>query len=88
VTTQLQEKFEQFHSANPDVYRQFATLCYELWESDIRLYAASAVLSVIRFNHALLHHNTALKIDSSYSTRYAEMLAKEDARFSEFFKTK
>lgn len=86
MTTQLETKFETFHREHPDVYKQFATLCYELWASDIRHFAASSVLIVIRFNHALAHHNTSLKIDAAFSSRYAEMLTKEDARFNGFFK--
>jgi len=86
VVVQQLEKFEQFHREHPDVYRQFATLCYELWQSDIRHFAAHSILTVIRFNHALAHHNTSLKIPAPYSSRYAEMLVKEDGRFCGFFK--
>ena len=86
VATQLETKFERFHKNNPDVYKQFATLCYELWQSDIRQFAASSILTVIRFNHALAHHNTLLKIDPAFSSRYAEMLTREDTRFNGFFK--
>lgn len=86
METQLETKFEQFHRENLDVYRQFATLCYELWASDIRRFAAQSILTVIRFNHALSHHNTSLKISAAFSSRYAEMLMREDARFHEFFK--
>ena len=85
VVTQLESKFDRFHKEHPDVYKQFATLCYELWNCDIRQYAANSVLSVIRFNYALAHHNTSLKIDAAFSTRYAHLLVEEDARFNGFF---
>lgn len=79
-----QGAFETFHREHPEIYKEFSTMCYELWHSDVRGYSASGILAVIRYNRTL-SRQAPLKLESSFGTRYAEMLREEDERFVNFF---
>lgn len=82
----LQERFEEFDQAHPEVYREFRRLAFRVLKAGIRHYGAGALFEVLRFRSVVSGKpEEPFKINNSYRSRYARKLAQEDARFARLF---
>lgn len=83
----LDERFQQYHEAHPEVFAEFRQLATQLLNKGHRHYGAGAIFEYIRFQRALRGglDDEGLKLNNSYRSRYSRMLAAEDPRFKPFF---
>lgn len=79
----IQEQFESFDLAHPEVYELFVAFAKAVRSRRSR-YSADAILHRIRWEVALGHLTTP-KINNNFASRYARKLMSEDPSFSGFF---
>lgn len=83
--TDWDAKFQQFHEANPHVFRLFAKLAKQALDANAKV-GARCIGEQIHWNHSVrLRTNTVPRYDNAYWPRYARLLAEKDDRFREFF---
>jgi hypothetical protein len=87
MKTSLQERFDAFNQAHPEIYTEFKLLALRLYEQGREHYGAKAIFEYIRLNRALdgRGDGEAYKINNSYVSRYARLLIGEDERLGSFF---
>jgi hypothetical protein len=84
--TTIQERFEAFDAANPQVYRAFKGFALQLLNAGRRRYSSDAVLQRVRWHFAIeTTGSDPYRINDHYSSRYARKLIAEDSRFDGFF---
>ena len=83
----IQERFERFDQAHPEIYEEFRTIARDLFRRGRSHYGSKAILEVIRYQRMLSGQDEeeAFKINNTYSSRYARKLIDEDERFGWFF---
>lgn len=83
----LQERFEVFHQAHPEIYAEFKLLALRLYEQGRYHYGAKAIFEYIRLNRDLdgRGENEEYKVNNSYVSRYVRLLIHEEERLSTFF---
>ena len=83
----LQERFEAFHAAHPEIYDEFKRLAERLYHQGRPHYGAKAIFEYIRLNRALDGRagDEEYKINNNYTSRYVRVLIEEDHRFGAFF---
>lgn len=83
----IQQRFERFDQAHPEIYTEFCVIAQDLFQRGRRHYGSKAILEVIRYHRALQiqDEQEVFKINNNYSSRYARKLIKEDERFASFF---
>ncbi len=86
----IQERFEHFDHAHPEIYEAFRTIAQDLFQRGREHYGSKAILEVIRYHRILsgLDENEPFKINNNYSSRYARKLIGEDERFAQFKETR
>lgn len=83
----MSDRFETFHQNHPEIYRQFRFVAYELLAATAERrekYSALFVFAVMHY-HAILAGKPWPKVQSSFTRRYAGLLAAEDEKFQSFF---
>ncbi len=87
MSESIQEQFERFDQAHPEVYEEFRTIACDLLRDGRVHYSSKAILEIIRYHYAFggLDTSTAFKINNTYSSRYVRRLIAEDERFRDFF---
>lgn len=82
----IQERFEEFHAAHPDVYSQFKRFALQLLAAGRKRGSAEQIIQRIRWETAINPtRDDGFKINDHFRSRYARKLAGEDERFKEFF---
>jgi hypothetical protein len=78
------DAFVDYHRDNPHLYDAFKRYSYELKRAGRSHFGAKAIMERIRYESALAG-NDEYKINNSYASCYARVLAWEDPVFSGFF---
>lgn len=85
----IQEQFEAFHRAHPDVYELFKRFAQELRAAGRPHYGAKAILERVRWHYATSSASAEeFKINNNYTSRYARLLIAECPEFADFFETR
>jgi hypothetical protein len=84
----IQERFEHFDQAHPEIYEEFRAIAHDLLRRGRSHYGSKAILEVIRYNRILSGKDEKFKINNNYSSRYARKLMEEDERFRGFFEVR
>lgn len=78
--------FEQFHTANPWVYRKLKGLALAIKQTGRDHYGMKALFEVLRFEHAMeTHASDGLKLNNNYTALYARKLGQEVPELEHFF---
>jgi hypothetical protein len=87
MSERIQEQFERFDQAHPEMYEAFRAIADDLLRRGRRHYGSKAIFEMIRYHRLLSGQddNEPFKINNSYSSRYARKLIDEDERFRDFF---
>lgn len=85
VRAPIQEKFEEFHAAHPDVYSLFKRFCGELKSAGRTRYGSKSVIERIRWHYATTSEGEEFKINNNFTSRYARMLIDEHPEYQNFF---
>lgn len=78
------DQFVDYHRARPEIYEQFKRFSVEIKSSGRDQFGAKAIMERIRFETAL-RGGDEFKVNNSYASCYARLLAFEDSSFREFF---
>ncbi len=81
----ITERFQVFHAANPRVYDLFKRFAMELLRAGHPRGSADMICHRIRWEVAINVQEGGYKINDHFTSRYARMLAAEDARFLDWF---
>jgi hypothetical protein len=86
----VQEKFQLYHNANPDVYKLFLEYASEMKRVGFSRYSAWAIMNRIRWHHDVNKQRIGrFKISNDYIAWYArKAMADCPAQFRSFFKIK
>lgn len=87
IARSLHDRFMEFHTANPVVYKLFARFAREARAAGLDRYSAKAIMERLRWEIriSLRENNSSYKINNDYVARYARMLAQDDPSFANFF---
>ena len=76
----IQEKFEEFHKANPRVYGLLVMFTLATYRAGYRHYGIKSLIERVRWHINIETHDLdGVKLNNNYSSRYARML-NNDAR--------
>jgi hypothetical protein len=81
----IEQRFEDFDSANPHVFELFKRFALELLVAGRSRYGANDIISRIRWDTALRTTGDRFKINNDFARPYAQKLVANDARFKDFF---
>lgn len=79
-----QVKFENYHTANPEIWNMFKELTFQLIKAGRKHYSADGILHAIRWNTAL-RGSDERKINNNYSSMYSRMFTSNYPEHKEFF---
>ena len=81
-----EERFLKFHSENVGVYVELRKLALELVEAGHDHFAVATIYEVLRWRHFMrTKDDSGWKLNNSYRSRYARMLAENEPRLANVF---
>ncbi len=85
----LQQKFERFHAAHPQVYTEFCRRVEQIQARGISHYSADAIMQVVRFHTDIDGRpDEPFKVNNNYVRFYADLWLEEHPQHSDFFSTR
>ena len=89
VNLTLEQKFQVFHAANPLVYEALRKLALDLVERGQTRFGISMIYEVVRWRHFMrTNDDTGWKLNNSYRSRYARLLAANEPQLANVFETR
>jgi hypothetical protein len=85
----IQERFETFHAAHPEVYLFFKRFASEMRAAGRQRYGAKSIMERIRWHIALTTKDAqGFKLNNVFTSRYVRLLLAEEPAFLGFFETR
>ena len=81
----IEERFNSFHRANPQVYEALRELALHLAATGRRTFGMKALFEFLRFSYALQTAGDSYKINNSYAPFYARLLMRNEQSLAGFF---
>lgn len=83
----LEAAFQEFHTANPDVYKLFCTYTFKVIQAGYRHYSARAIVHRIRWHSDIETYrgDDGFKINNCHSPYLARMFMRRNPKFKGFF---
>jgi hypothetical protein len=81
----IDERFAEFHAANPQVFELFAKFARELREAGLEKGSAELIVQRIRWHAAVVTRGDSFKINDHYRARYARPLVETCPEFAGWF---
>ena len=81
----IQQKFEDFDVAHPEVYTHFRHFANQIRTAGHTKYGAKTIIERIRWEMDLQVTDGEFKINNNFISRYARKLINEDTSFEGFF---
>lgn len=81
----IDERFTEFHRANPIVYEALRALCLDTRRVGVKRWSVDAAMHIVRWRYRLQTKGSEFKIDNSFSALYARMLMKREPELAGFF---
>jgi hypothetical protein len=81
----IEERFNSFHRANPQVYEALRELALHLAATGRRTFGMKALFEFLRFSYALQTSGDSYKINNSYAPFYARLLMRNEQALAGFF---
>ena len=86
--SELREKFETFHAANPHIYAGLVRLAHEAKDAGRKRYGIWPLVAVLRWDYTIRTRDTGpkpFKISNDYAALYARKIMAEYPRLRGFF---
>lgn len=83
----IQERFERFHSAHPEVYKELVLLARGMKKQGHRRAGMRMLLEVYRWRHAM-DGKTSVRVNDHYAARYVRMIEESEPYLVGFFRTR
>lgn len=84
----IEERFERFHAANPEVYRLLVHYTRTLRRAGRERIGISLVWERLRWDVAIRTVGDELKLDNSYRSRYARRIMRDEPDLAGVFETR
>ena len=84
----LQQRFERFHSENPDVYDALVKLARKVKASGLNHYGIAGLYEVLRYDSAISTNGKPFKLSDNYKSRYSRLIMSQEPDLEGFFSTK
>lgn len=84
----IQQKFEQFHAANPHVYANLKALALQLKAKGHGRGSIGMLFEVLRHQYQIQTAGDDYKLNNNYRSRYARLLEKQEPSLVGFFETR
>lgn len=85
----IQEQFEAFHLANPQVYRLLVAHARELAARGRRRIGIKMLWEVLRWRYMLVADDpSGFKLNNNYTARYARLIAEQEPDLAGLFETR
>lgn len=87
----IQERFEAFHAANPQVYEELVRLATRVRRRGHSKYSIDPLLAVIRFQRDTAVNGDAgkpFKLNDHFTSRYARLLMEREPELAGMFETR
>lgn len=81
----IRERFEAFHSANPQVFQHFKRFAWEAKRMGRSRWSADAIIQRIRWFICIETAGDDFKVNDHFSAEYARLLIAEEPAFEGFF---
>jgi hypothetical protein len=73
----IDERFQRFHEANPQVYDELLKLALRARRAGARRIGVKMLFEVLRWRHTLRTQGDDFKLNNNYHSRYARLLMQE-----------
>jgi hypothetical protein len=77
-STNIQRAFEQFHAANPHVYRLLVRLARQATEAGRANLGIGMLYEVIRWNYAIHTTGDVFKLNNNFRSRYVRLIEERE----------
>jgi hypothetical protein len=84
----IDERFAEFHDANPHVYEQIVTLAHELLRKNRKRMSMETIFGKIRWDMALETTDPHFKLNDHFTSRYVRKLIADYPVFEGRFETR
>lgn len=82
----IQERFEAFHQAHPEVYEYLVRLCYNLQDRGFQRYGIRSMWERARWHfHVERQMGDEFKLNDHFPSRYARLIVAEHPDLAGFF---
>lgn len=87
----IQERFEEFHKANPHIYREIERYTLRLYRRDmerfgrVKRFGISPIIEALRYDHRLRTTSDDFKINNNYRALYVRMLIRHHPKLEPMF---
>lgn len=86
-TATIEERFEEFHAANPGVYLELRRLSLRLVDAGQTRFGIATVYEALRYSQ-LQTYGDSFKLNNSYRALYARLLMEQEPRLAGVFETR
>ena len=84
----LQERFEEFHRANPHIYGELVKLARRFKGAGNPRGSISMMFEVLRYRRGLMTRGDEFKLNNNYRSRYSRLISEQEEDLSDFFETR
>lgn len=85
-STQIEEKFQEFHKNNPDIYDILTRLARQARRAGKRKMGVKMLWEVMRWELMIQSTDVAgFKLNNNYPSRYARLIMKQESDLTTFF---
>ncbi len=85
----IEERFQAFHRANPQVYRAMRRMALDLKRRGFRRYSSDALMHALRWHAAIqLGPTDVYKFNDHFTSRFARLLMSDEPELAGFFETR
>jgi len=84
----LEERFYEFHAANPHVYTVIVKKALALRERGITHFGMKAIFESLRYDAALQTGGDEYRLNNNYTAFYARLIMRNTAVLKDFFETR
>ena len=81
----IQQRFEAFHSRNPEVYAAMVSVCRRLKRRGRQRYGAKAVWEILRTELVVERPGRDYRLNNSLCSRYARLIMRREEDLYGFF---
>jgi len=77
--------FKNYHASNPNIYREFKRLAYQLINRGYKHIGAKQIFEVIRWN-SMVSGDDGFKVHNTYTSDYARLFEKDHPLYVGIFR--
>lgn len=79
------ERFKEWHSQNPHIYREFKLLAIQMKQTGRERYSARTIMEVMRWHYDLRTKGDVFELNDNFTPIYVRLLIHNHPEFANFF---